>query len=58
MTVKSPKSSDFSGKKGIIVFRVNQWSDATGHATVWNGTSCADACYFPESSEAFLWVLN
>ncbi|MDH5858164.1 T6SS effector amidase Tae4 family protein [Lampropedia aestuarii] len=56
--MKSPKSSDFSGKKGIIVFRVNQWSDATGHATVWNGTSCADACYFPESSEAFLWVLN
>ncbi|WP_205880074.1 type VI secretion system amidase effector protein Tae4 [Lampropedia aestuarii] len=33
ITVESPKSSDFSGKKGIIVFRVNQWSDVTGHAT-------------------------
>lgn len=56
--VQSPTPASFAGKKGIIVFKVSQWSDATGHATLWNGSSCADSCYFPESSEASLWILN
>ena len=45
-TVKNPKPRDFAGVKGILVFGV-QWSDATGHATLWNGSTCSDHCYFP-----------
>ncbi|SFU08647.1 Type VI secretion system (T6SS), amidase effector protein 4 [Kosakonia arachidis] len=33
-------------KKGIILFSVDQWDDATGHATFWNGLTCSDHCYF------------
>lgn len=58
LTVNAPTPQSFAGKQGIIVFKVSQWSDATGHATLWNGNTCSDACYFPESSEAMLWVLN
>ncbi len=56
-TVKSPKPSDFAGVKGILVFGV-QWSDATGHATLWNGSTCSDHCYFPVASEASIWLLK
>jgi hypothetical protein len=56
-TVKNPKPSDFAGKKGILVFGV-QWSDATGHATLWNGITCSDRCYFPVAAEASIWLLN
>jgi hypothetical protein len=56
-TVKNPKSGDFSGKKGIILFSVH-WSDATGHATLWDGKTCSDHCYFDKAAEASLWVLE
>ncbi len=56
-TVKNPKPSDFAGVKGILVFGV-QWSDATGHATLWNGSTCSDHCYFPVASEASIWLLK
>lgn len=56
-TVKNPKPEDFTGDKGILVFDV-RWSDATGHATLWNGTGCSDHCYFPVASEASLWQLK
>ncbi|MDQ6786837.1 MAG: type VI secretion system amidase effector protein Tae4 [Acidobacteriota bacterium] len=29
----------FSGKRGIIGFEVKGWSDATGHFSLWDGTS-------------------
>ncbi|WP_275556011.1 T6SS effector amidase Tae4 family protein [Mixta sp. Marseille-Q2659] len=32
---------------GILIFTVNSWSDASGHATLWNGYTCSDHCYFP-----------
>lgn len=33
--------------KGIILFEVDGWNDATGHATLWDGTGvCYDHCYF------------
>lgn len=57
-TVKNPKVSDFDNMKGILVFTVNGWSDASGHATLWNGNTCSDHCYFPMSSEASIWLLN
>jgi len=55
--VKSPKSEDFSGTRGIIVFDVN-WSDASGHVTLWDGKACSDHCYFPMANEASLWSLK
>jgi len=55
--VRNPKPSDFAGLKGILVFSV-QWSDATGHVTLWDGNSCSDHCYFPVAAEASIWLLN
>lgn len=44
--------------KGIIVFEVDQWVDASGHATIWDGTKCSDKCYFKESKKAYIWELK
>lgn len=35
-------------KQGIILFEVSGWSNATGHATLFNGRTCYDQCYFNE----------
>ena len=37
-----------SKKKGIVLFEVSGWTDARGHATIWNGSQCYDHCYFNE----------
>lgn len=35
------------GKKGLLIFEVDGWSDAAGHASLWNGNGqCYDNCYF------------
>lgn len=53
-----------AGKKGIVLFEVQGWSDASGHATLFNGTNCYDHCYFNEpgatyhTSQANLWTLQ
>jgi hypothetical protein len=39
-------ASDFNGLKGILIFSVTGWGDATGHVTLWNGADCGDSCYF------------
>ena len=39
-------------------YSLTRWSDASGHATLWNGNTCSDHCYFPMSSEASIWLLN
>ena len=31
--------SSFNGKRGIICFEVKGWTDATGHFSLWNGSS-------------------
>lgn len=36
-------------RKGIILFQVSGWSNATGHATLFDGKSCYDHCYFNEN---------
>jgi hypothetical protein len=48
--VKYPPSGGgtLSGKKGVILFEVSGWSDAQGHATLFNGSMCYDHCYFNE----------
>lgn len=48
----------FSGKKGIIMFKVDTWSDATGHFDVWDGTKPAHDEYFLEASKVMLWTLG
>ncbi len=47
---KYPPSNhrELSGKKGIILFVISGWTDAGGHATLWNGSRCYDHCYFNE----------
>lgn len=35
-----------SGKQGVILFEVSGWADAQGHATLFDGRSCYDHCYF------------
>lgn len=55
-TVRNPTPADFKGLKGVLVFDVN-FNNATGHATLWDGASCSDHCYFPVALEASLWKL-
>ncbi|KIM04355.1 MAG: hypothetical protein KN64_07985 [Sulfurovum sp. AS07-7] len=39
-------SSQFSGKKGIMVFVVEGWGDATGHVVLWSGSRCSDGHWY------------
>jgi len=48
--------TELSKLKGIILFDVKVWSDATGHFTLWNGKNCADKCYFDKASKIYLWL--
>jgi len=47
--------SSARGKKGIIVFDVS-FEDATGHADLWDGSSCAYQDYWNRASAVHLWV--
>lgn len=44
-TVQSPKPSDFSGMKGIVVVKGHGWGNAKGHVTLWDGYKCSDSCH-------------
>jgi hypothetical protein len=46
--VKYPPSGGgtLAGRKGLIPFEVSGWSDARGHATLFDGRACYDHCYF------------
>ncbi|HEY9097263.1 MAG TPA: type VI secretion system amidase effector protein Tae4 [Thiobacillus sp.] len=52
-----------AGKQGVILFEVMGWDNARGHATLWNGSSCYDHCYFNEpdatyrTNRAYFWSL-
>ncbi|MCK7577749.1 MAG: type VI secretion system amidase effector protein Tae4 [Chromatiales bacterium] len=48
--MKYPPSGggELAGKNGAILFEVSGWSDAQGHATLFNGSACYDHCYFNE----------
>lgn len=56
--IHNPKASDFSGAKGLLVFEVTGWTDAAGHATLWDGSRCSDHCYFPRAAKAHFWSLK
>jgi len=66
-TVKGlPKTTDFSGMRGIMVVKGTGWGNAGGHVTLWDGTKCSDHChlaYDPDNgsfipSEASIWILR
>lgn len=56
--IEKPSPSKFENYAGILVVNVEQWTDATGHATIWTGVHCADQCYFPFADKAYLWSLT
>lgn len=44
-----------AGKTGIIVFEVKGWSDATGHADLWDGTVCLWHGYEELAQKILFW---
>lgn len=44
-----------SGKKGIIVFDVSGWDDATGHADLWDGTKVVGSDYTNKANRIYFW---
>lgn len=46
---------ELSGKKGIIVFEVSGWSDATGHADLWDGAGCVGSDCGERASKILFW---
>ncbi len=53
------KSSEYKKKlkdrKGIIVFEVTGWSDATGHADLWDGKKCLWKSYGGLANKILFW---
>jgi hypothetical protein len=60
-----PTPDDFSLMKGILIVTGNGRGDANGHATLWNGSTCSDACHLAGDEaninfkplKAMLWAL-
>lgn len=52
--------SSFQGQKGIIEFQVTGWGDASGHFTLWDGSTTALGEYWnnPGLTNVKLWKLN
>ncbi|MCR9161570.1 MAG: type VI secretion system amidase effector protein Tae4 [Nannocystaceae bacterium] len=48
--------NDVHGKKGVIMFDVRGWSDATGHFDIWDGRNCAGSEYFDKAHAVHLWL--
>lgn len=50
LVVKTPavSNAELAKEKGVILFEINGWSNARGHATLWSGSQCYDHCYFNE----------
>lgn len=41
-TLTQTDSNFINGRKGVIVMEITGWSDASGHATLWNGSVAGD----------------
>ena len=52
------KLEDFKGKKGIIIFRNCNWSDASGHVDLFNGEKVEGKAYFTDCGDVELYVLQ
>ncbi len=42
-------------RKGIIIFEVKGWDDATGHADLWNGQECVRTDFGDQASNILFW---
>ncbi|MDO5070456.1 MAG: type VI secretion system amidase effector protein Tae4 [Neisseria zoodegmatis] len=51
------QSRRFAGRKGIIIFIISGWGDATGHVTLWNDYECGDKCYFQPDNAKLIKIL-
>jgi hypothetical protein len=51
--VQYPPAGTFADRKGVILFEVSGWSDAQGHATLFDGRMCYDECYFSSPESAY-----
>ncbi|KPX69061.1 MULTISPECIES: type VI secretion system amidase effector protein Tae4 [Pseudomonas syringae group] len=64
--VKYPPSGGgaLANKRGVILFEITGWQDASGHATLYDGNICYDHCYFNEpgvnysTEKANFWSLS
>lgn len=56
--IRGSKISDFSGKKGVIIFTGCGWVDATGHVDLFDGSKVEGSDYFGTCSSVELYVLN
>lgn len=43
-----PSPQHLHSQKGVILFEIDGWRDARGHASLFNGMTCYDHCYFDE----------
>jgi hypothetical protein len=50
--------SAFQNSKGIIMFDVSGWSDATGHFDMWNGSAAKYRDYWEKAHTIHLWVCD
>ncbi len=48
----------FFGTRGIMMFDVRGWSDATGHFDLWNGLWMVYHGYFEKASKVHLWACD
>jgi hypothetical protein len=48
-----PGGGPLAGKRGAILFEVQGWNNARGHASLWNGKACYDHCYFNEPNSTY-----
>jgi hypothetical protein len=66
IVTEHPKTTDFSGMRGILLVRgATNWRNAQGHATLWDGTECADDCHLADEDnrkfvpgKTSLWILQ
>ncbi|WP_454762825.1 T6SS effector amidase Tae4 family protein [Cupriavidus campinensis] len=42
-----------AGQRGLLIFEISGWTDARGHATLWDGSNCYDRCYFNRPSASY-----
>lgn len=51
-------AASFYGKKGVIVFSGCGWGDATGHIDLFDGSKVEGTDYFPNCSNAVLYIIG
>lgn len=54
--VSGTSKPEFQGRRGILVFEVDGWNDATGHIDVWNGDRTRLAEYWARARRVRLWI--